>query len=107
MMLTTPGELGDRADANAKAGRRVEAPATAKELYWAALSYQELLSIPDDASDVVAHALQTFGSVRKALGWLNDQCWALDGAVPLQLILAGRKQDVEDELVRIEHGVYV
>lgn len=66
-----------------------------------------LRTVPDEATTVVIQALQTFGSVRKALGWLNDPCGALRGAVPLELILAGQKERVEAELDLIRDGAYV
>ena len=66
-----------------------------------------LMSLPDYATKVVAHALNTFGSVRKALGWLYKPCGAFGGAVPVKLLLTGQKDTVEEELVRIEEGIYV
>jgi hypothetical protein len=66
-----------------------------------------LSDVPDDATDVIVHALETFGSVRKAAGWLNDACGALDGEKPLELILSGQKDRVEAELDLIRDGAYV
>jgi Protein of unknown function (DUF2384) len=67
----------------------------------------DLLKVPDDATPVIAHALKTFGSVRRTIGWLNDRCGALNGEVPLRLILAGQKDRVDAELDLIEEGAYV
>jgi Protein of unknown function (DUF2384) len=56
---------------------------------------------------VIAHARSTFGSWAKASDWLHSPCGALNDQVPNQMIAAGEIDEVEDELGRIDHGIYV
>jgi uncharacterized protein (DUF2384 family) len=55
---------------------------------------------------VAAHALATFGSLEKAQHWMNRPNPLFDGKTPSQM-LASDLIDVEAELVRIDHGVYM
>jgi uncharacterized protein (DUF2384 family) len=55
---------------------------------------------------VAAHALATFGSLEKAEHWMNRPNLLFQGKTPAQLIESDLVQ-VEAELVRIDHGVYM
>lgn len=56
---------------------------------------------------VYARAAETFEDQEKARRWLHKPCRALGGQVPLSLLDTPLGiQAVEEELVRIEHGVY-
>jgi hypothetical protein len=54
---------------------------------------------------VLAHAAETFGSAQKAERWLKRPNPLLDGR-PLDRIEYDAKA-IDDELTRIDHGVYV
>ena len=56
---------------------------------------------------VIAHAVRTFGSEEKAHSWLTSRCGALNHQIPLELLKAGRYNAVDEELGRIDYGVYV
>jgi hypothetical protein len=55
---------------------------------------------------VALHALATFGSTEKAQHWLSRPNPLFDGKTPSQVMQAD-PVEVEAELVRIDHGVYV
>jgi hypothetical protein len=55
---------------------------------------------------VAAHALATFGSQEKAEHWMNRPNPLFRGKTPLQVIEFDLAE-VEAELVRIDHGVYM
>lgn len=54
--------------------------------------------------DVLSHAIETFGSYEKAQRWL-ERPNALLGGVPLDLVV-DQPETVDDELTRIDHGIY-
>src|SRR5262249_55855294 len=57
---------------------------------------------------VGAHAHEVFGDASKAHRWLRTPSRALGGQTPLSLLDTDiGAQAVEDELVRIEYGVYI
>jgi len=55
---------------------------------------------------VLAHAIETFGSRVNANAWLNRPNRMFANRSPLQ-ILTEDPQAVEEELVRIDHGIFV
>jgi uncharacterized protein (DUF2384 family) len=55
---------------------------------------------------VTAHALETFGSTEKAKHWMNRPNSLFRGKTPSQ-VLRTDPVEVEAELIRIDHGVYV
>jgi uncharacterized protein (DUF2384 family) len=59
------------------------------------------------ATRVIAHAIRTFGSEEKAHSWLTSKCGALGHERPYDLIKSGKSKDVDEELDRIDYGVYV
>ena len=64
--------------------------------------------LSDRASAVFQHALAAFGNREKALHWLSRPNPLLDGDCPIQILWADstRLELVDDELTRIEHGVF-
>lgn len=53
------------------------------------------------------HALRVFGNKQKAMLWTRNQCRALADAIPIELLISeAGAQIVEEELFRIEHGIY-
>jgi putative toxin-antitoxin system antitoxin component (TIGR02293 family) len=65
--------------------------------------------VPPEAQAILAHAFETFGSAEKAWHWLERPNTLLAGASPLQLLQTDptRYELVEDELTRIDYGVFV
>jgi len=59
------------------------------------------------ARRVIVHAIRTFGSEEKAHGWLTSKCGALGNERPYELLKNGKSADVDEELDRIDYGVYV
>lgn len=60
-----------------------------------------------EAAEVVARAIEVLGNKEKALAWLRSPVAGLDNERPLDLIAtANGRQDVENILGRIEHGVF-
>lgn len=59
------------------------------------------------ATHAIIHAIRTFGSEEKAYGWLTSKCGALDHERPYDLLKQGRNAAVEEELDRIDYGVFV
>ena len=59
------------------------------------------------ATRVIVHAIRTFGSEEKAHSWLTSQCGALGHERPYELLTSGKSGDVDEELDRIDYGVYV
>ena len=55
---------------------------------------------------VLAHAVETFGSQTNANAWLNRPNRMFANQTPLQ-ILTEDTAAVEEELVRIDHGIFV
>lgn len=55
---------------------------------------------------VLAHAVETFGSRANANAWLNRPNRMFANKAPLQ-ILTEDPEAVEEELVRIDHGMFV
>jgi putative toxin-antitoxin system antitoxin component (TIGR02293 family) len=67
------------------------------------------IDVPPDAKPILKHALETFGSEEKALHWLQRPNHLLGGSTPIDIlqIEPARYELVEDELTRIDHGVFV
>ena len=67
------------------------------------------LGVPPAARAIIAHALETFGSEVKARMWLERPNALLSGSSPIQILLSDpiRYELVEDELTRIDYGVYI
>ena len=59
-----------------------------------------------DYANVLAHAVDTFGSRANANAWLNRPNRLFANKTPLQ-ILTEDPAAVEEELVRIDHGMFV
>lgn len=59
------------------------------------------------ATRVIVHAIRTFGSEEKAHSWLTSKCGALGHERPYELLKSGKTKDVDEELDRIDYGVYV
>ena len=59
------------------------------------------------ATRVIVHAIRTFGSEEKAHSWLTSKCGALGHERPYELLKSGKTKDVDEELGRIDYGVYV
>jgi uncharacterized protein (DUF2384 family) len=57
-------------------------------------------------ASIAAHALATFGSLEKAHHWMNRPNPLFQGKTPAQAIESDLVE-VEAELVRIDHGVYI
>ena len=58
-------------------------------------------------ADVVARAVEVLGSKPRALAWLRTPLGGLGGGTPLAaMAVAEGRQQVEDILGRIEHGVF-
>jgi putative toxin-antitoxin system antitoxin component (TIGR02293 family) len=55
-----------------------------------------------------SHAMRVFGENKKAALWMRTESKALAGTTPLQLLHSeAGAQIVEEQLFRIEHGIYV
>ncbi|MBV9678984.1 MAG: DUF2384 domain-containing protein [Acidobacteriaceae bacterium] len=67
------------------------------------------VSIPAGAQEIVAHAFETFGSEEKAWHWLERTNPLFAGAAPIDILQTdpSRYELVEDELTRIDYGVFV
>ena len=65
--------------------------------------------VPADAQAIVAHALETFGSEEKARHWLERPNALFAGSAPISILQDDprRYELVEDELTRIDHGVFI
>jgi putative toxin-antitoxin system antitoxin component (TIGR02293 family) len=58
-------------------------------------------------ADLVARAVEVLGSRPQALAWLRTPLTGLNGLTPLQAMAGAEgRQEVEDVLGRIEHGVF-
>jgi len=55
---------------------------------------------------VLAHAVETFGSSANADAWLNRPNRIFNNRSPLQ-VLTQDPSAVEEELVRIDHGMFI
>jgi uncharacterized protein (DUF2384 family) len=60
----------------------------------------------DEYANVLAHAVDTFGSRTRANDWLNRANKIFNGRSPIQ-VLTEDPAGVEEELVRIDHGMFV
>lgn len=57
--------------------------------------------------DLLAHAVDTFGSEKNARAWLSSECGALDRQTPLQVIARdGNSKEVERILDCIDYGMF-
>lgn len=56
--------------------------------------------------NLLAHAVQTFGSARAARSWLSSECGALHNQTPLNVIQAGNGAEVERVLDCIDYGMF-
>lgn len=57
---------------------------------------------------VTVQAEEAFGSAEKAHRWLRKPNRPLRGAVPLELLKSGTGAEiVQEELIRIQHGIYI
>lgn len=56
-------------------------------------------------AEVLAHAVETFGSRMRANAWLNRPSRIFNNQSPLQ-VLTENPAAVEEELVRIDHGMF-
>jgi uncharacterized protein (DUF2384 family) len=67
------------------------------------------VEVPPGAQAIVAHALETFGSESKAWLWLQRDNALLGGNAPIQILQTdpAKYELVEDELTRIDYGVFV
>ena len=67
------------------------------------------VEISPAAQAIVAHALETFGSEEKAWMWLERSNALLGGSAPIQILQSDptNYELVEDELTRIDYGVFV
>jgi uncharacterized protein (DUF2384 family) len=68
--------------------------------------FDKTLSKECSPASVKAHALTTFGSPEKAQHWMNRPSPLFQGKTPGQAIESDLVE-VEAELVRIDHGVYI
>jgi len=64
--------------------------------------------LPGDADPIVQHALEAFGSEEKAWHWLGRANPLFDGNTPIEILQTDRSRYelVDDELTKIEHGVF-
>jgi putative toxin-antitoxin system antitoxin component (TIGR02293 family) len=67
------------------------------------------VQVPPAAQAIVDQALETFGSEEKAWLWLERPNVLLAGSAPIQILLSDPAQYelVDDELTRIDYGVFV
>ncbi len=66
-----------------------------------------LASSPDQCPDAIRkHAFDTFGTEAKTLHWLHRPNHLFGGKTPVET-LATEPHTVEEELVRIDHGIVV
>ena len=75
---------------------------------------KEHRALPQDLSDhvvqvakILIRAEEVFGNREKAVKWLKEPCVALGGNAPMEMMdtFSGVRM-IEDELGRIEYGVY-
>jgi len=66
------------------------------------------LTLSGDAEPIVEHALEAFGSEEKAWHWLERANPLFDGNTPIEILRTDRSRYelVDDELTKIEHGVF-
>lgn len=67
------------------------------------------IELPDSAEPIVLHAFEAFGSEVKAWHWLERANPLFGGASPLEILQfdPARFELVDDELTKIEHGVFI
>jgi putative toxin-antitoxin system antitoxin component (TIGR02293 family) len=76
------------------------------------LQMKEPLTIQENDSllrveRIVEAALRVFGDAEKAGRWLRKPCRALQGVVPIEILPSeSGALLVEQELIRIEHGIF-
>ena len=58
-----------------------------------------------DLADLVARAIDVFGSSERALQWLETANPKLGGATPLSVFQTSGAQRIEEELLAIQHGI--
>jgi putative toxin-antitoxin system antitoxin component (TIGR02293 family) len=65
-------------------------------------------AVPSAAQPILIHAFETFGSEAKAWLWLERPNMLLAGSAPIQILQndPSNYQLVEDELTRIDYGVF-
>jgi uncharacterized protein (DUF2384 family) len=65
------------------------------------------IALSGDAETIVQHALEAFGSEEKAWHWL-ERANPLFGNSPIEILRTDRSRYelVDDELTKIEHGVF-
>ena len=73
---------------------------------------QELENVPDvprEALAIVKHAYETFGSSKKAIHWLERPNPIFGGPSAMEVLRCDptKYELVEDELTRIDYGVFV
>ena len=68
-----------------------------------------LAQVPAGAEPIVTHALETFGTREKALHWLERMNPLFGGSAPIDILRTDPTlyEFVDDELTKIEHGVFV
>ena len=66
------------------------------------------MALYGDAEPIVRHALEAFGSEEKAWHWLERANPLFDGNTPIEILRTDRSRYelVDDELTKIEHGVF-
>jgi len=66
------------------------------------------IALSGDAEPIVQHALEAFGSEEKAWHWLERANPLFDGDAPIEILRTDRSRYelVDDELTKIEHGVF-
>ena len=67
------------------------------------------VEVPPEAQEILTHAFETFGSAEKAWHWLERPNTLFAGASPLHLLQTDPAQYelIDDELTRIDYGVFV
>lgn len=65
--------------------------------------------VPVNAQPIIAHALDTFGSEERAWHWLQRPNLLFAGSAPIHILQndPAKYELVEDELSRIDYGVFV
>jgi uncharacterized protein (DUF2384 family) len=57
-------------------------------------------------TEVESHALETFGDESKAVRWLNRPSHLWGGKTPAEVLDETDPQAIEDELIRIDYGIF-
>jgi Protein of unknown function (DUF2384) len=61
------------------------------------------IDVPEHIEKLGIKVFESQGAFHR---WLTEPCFALGGKVPLMLIESKEEQQVKDELLRIEYGVF-